>query len=92
MYVILMYDIHGDEKGAAVQRRIFKACKRFLSHVQLSVFEGEITQAQLFALKAELMENIRTDSDSLIIFKSRQERWLDKEILGKPDESNSIIL
>ena len=42
MYVILMYDINADEGSASVQRKIFKTCKRYLTHVQFSVFEGEI--------------------------------------------------
>lgn len=81
-----------DESGAGVQRRVFKTCKRFLSHIQMSVFEGELTEAQFFLLKCELAGNIRPDLDSLVIFKSRQQRWLDKEVLGKPDDSDSVII
>jgi CRISPR-associated protein Cas2 len=44
MYIILVYDIEMDEGGARAARRIFKICKKYLTHVQKSVFEGEITQ------------------------------------------------
>ena len=32
------------------------------------------------------------DLDSVIIFKSRQERWLDKEFWGKEDDMTSFLL
>lgn len=83
MYVILMYDINADEKSASVQRKIFKTCKRYLTHVQFSVFEGEISDAQLFALKTEIDRCIRKNMDSIVIFKSRNEKWLAKEVIGK---------
>ena len=54
MYVILVYDIKMDDGGPRVLRRVFKICKRYLSHVQKSVFEGELTAAKLAALKREL--------------------------------------
>ena len=82
MYIILVYDIVFDEKGAKVWRDTFKTCKKYLSHVQNSVFEGELTKSQLFTLKKSLAKTIRKDRDSLIIFNSRDEKWLEKEILG----------
>lgn len=82
MYIILVYDIVLDEKGAKVWRDTFKTCKKYLSHVQNSVFEGELTKSQLFTLKKSLSKTIRKDRDSLIIFNSRDEKWLEKEILG----------
>lgn len=33
MYIILVYDIVLDEKGAKVWRDTFKTCKKYLSHV-----------------------------------------------------------
>lgn len=82
MYIILVYDIVLDEKGAKVWRDTFKTCKKYLSHVQNSVFEGELTKSQLFTLKKSLAKTIRKDRDSLIIFNSRDKKWLEKEILG----------
>lgn len=43
MYVILVYDIKLDTGGARVLRNIFKICKKYLTHVQNSVFEGELS-------------------------------------------------
>ena len=83
MYVILVYDISQTDKGQKRWNRVFKLCKQYLIHVQNSVFEGEISKANLFKLEHNFNDEINQELDSVIIFKSRNERWLDKEILGK---------
>ena len=92
MYVILVYDIVMDDGGPRVLRRVFKECKKFLVHIQNSVFEGELSKAQLFKLEVSLKKYIRQDVDSLIIFKTRNEKWLEKEFWGKTDDATSNIL
>lgn len=89
MYIILVYDIQADDSGARVSRNIFKACKKYLTHIQKSVFEGELTQLNYMKLKAELNKYIRKDKDSLLVFKSRNDRWLEKEYLGLIDDKTS---
>jgi len=89
MYIILIYDIMADEEGARVSRNIFKICKKYLTHIQKSVFEGNLTQLNYLKLKTELNNYIRQDKDSLIVFKSRSERWLEKEFLGIVDDKTS---
>ena len=87
MYVILVYDINLEEKGGQkVLRNVFKICKKYLIHIQNSVFEGELLESQLIKLKSELKDHIREDKDSIIVFKSRNQRWLDKIFLGKVEE------
>lgn len=82
MYVILVYDINGDEKGAKALRRMFKTCKKYLTHVQKSVFEGELSESQITHLKLEVDKIIRKDLDSVIIFKAENNKWLNKEMWG----------
>lgn len=89
MYIILVYDIEMDKSGARVSRRIFKTCKKYLTHVQKSVFEGDVTLGLLAKLEAELKIIIRKDQDSVLVFKSREERWLQKESWGKVDDKTS---
>ena len=36
--------------------------------------------------KLELDKYIRSDLDSVIVFKSRSKKWLDKEFLGKIED------
>lgn len=92
MYIVLVYDVSQEENGARRWSRIFKICKKYLTHIQNSVFEGELSKGQLAQLQKELKEYIDKELDSVIIFKSRQEKWLDKEFWGKEDDKTSFIL
>ena len=92
MYVILVYDIKSDEGGQKVLSKTFKTCKKYLSHIQNSVFEGEISKPQLTQLYQEMKPYIDTELDSVIIFKSRQEKWLDKEFWGRKEDKTSFFL
>lgn len=90
MYVILVYDINLEEKeGQKVLRKVFKTCKKYLVHIQNSVFEGELLESQEIKLKAELDQYIREEKDSVILFKSRNQKWLDKEFLGKIEDDKT---
>ena len=78
MYVVVVYDV--DKKRCG---KLLKLCRGYLHHIQNSVFEGEITDAKLEELKIKARKVIEEeDGDSLIVFKSRNEKWLDKEIVG----------
>ncbi|MBI5193041.1 MAG: CRISPR-associated endonuclease Cas2 [Nitrospirae bacterium] len=78
MYVIVVYDV--DQKRCG---KMLKLCRGYLHHIQNSVFEGEITEAKLEELKIKSRKIMREeDNDSLIVFKSRNEKWLEKEIVG----------
>ena len=90
MYVILVYDINLESKeGQKVLRKVFKTCKKYLIHIQNSVFEGELLESQVIKLKAELDKYIRENKDSVILFKSRNQRWLEKEFLGKIEDDKT---
>jgi len=67
---------------------MLKLCRRYLNWIQNSVFEGEITQVKLRELVHEAKEKMDLKKDSIIIFKSREEKWLEKEVLGL--EKNEI--
>lgn len=81
MYIILMYDIKQVDDYNKVQRKVYQICKKYLYHVQNSVFEGELSESQIIKLKFELKQYLRKKEDSCIIFKSRNEKWLKKEFI-----------
>lgn len=92
MYVILVYDIKSDDGGQKVLNRTFKTCKRYLSHIQNSVFEGELSESQIVKLQYELNDIIRVDKDSIILFKSRNEKWLEKDMWGLREDKTSNFI
>lgn len=92
MYIILVYDIFTDDKGKKILPKVFKICKKYLTHIQKSVFEGELSPSQFTRLKVELKPLIRDPEDSLVVFKTRQEKWLDKEYFGGAvDETDNFF-
>ena len=90
MYVILVYDINLENKeGQRVLRNVFKTCKKYLVHIQNSVFEGELLDSQAIKLKSELDQYIRKEKDSVILFKSRNKRWMEKEFFGMIEDDKT---
>lgn len=87
MYIILVYDINLENKeGSRILRNVYKICKKYLVHIQNSVFEGELLESQLLKLQKELKMYIREDEDSVIVFKSRSQKWMEKVFFGKVDD------
>ena len=92
MYVILVYDILFDDKGRKILPKVFKICKKYLTHIQNSVFEGNLSKANSIAMKKELAQYVRKDKDSVIMFNTRDERWLNKDFLGIEEDKTSNFL
>ena len=78
MYVILVYDVREERVS-----KVLKYLRRYLNWVQNSVFEGEITPARLERMKMGLRKILKEDEDSVYIYKLRDERWMEKEVIGQ---------
>lgn len=90
MYIVLVYDIVLDGKdGNRVLSNIFKISKKYLTHIQNSVFEGELTEVGLRKLKLELGKYIRKDKDSVVVFQISNIKRVKKEFWGIEDEKTS---
>ena len=87
MYIILVYDVGEKRVG-----KMLKLCRRYLNWIQNSVFEGELTPSRLAALQAEVNALIEPDEDSVIVFKSRETRWLQKQIWGLEKGETDVFL
>ncbi len=87
MYIIAMYDVGQKRVG-----KMLKLCRKYLNWIQNSVFEGEITEVKLLELKHKAMLIMDEETDSLIVFKTRQEKWLDKEIVGHERQNLDTFL
>ncbi len=83
MYCILIYDVEAKKTV-----KLLKLCRKYLNWIQNSVFEGNITEVKLEELVQEAKKIMNEEHDSLIIFTSRQEKWLHKRIIGV--EKNSL--
>jgi CRISPR-associated protein Cas2 len=87
MYVVLVYDVGEERVGRAC-----KFCRRFLTWVQNSVFEGELTGSQLKRVESGLKKIMELDRDSALIYVLREERWMDRRSIGvKKGEPNNLL-
>jgi CRISPR-associated protein Cas2 len=77
MYYIAVYDVNVERVGKAL-----KLFRRYLTWVQNSVFEGELTEAQYEQLKSEAAALLDPDEDSVIFWNLRDARYMDRETLG----------
>ncbi|MDW8803029.1 CRISPR-associated endonuclease Cas2 [Clostridium sp. A1-XYC3] len=76
-YAFLFYDV----KEKRVQR-VFKVCKKYLSHFQKSVFRGEITPSKLISLRKDLNKVIDKNEDFVCIIKLFNDNVFGEEVLG----------
>lgn len=87
MYVILVYDV-GQKRVA----KMLKLCRQYLSWIQNSVFEGEISEPKLRELKAKIQDIYEPKEDSVIVFSNKMSYNMDKKILGKERMSTDNFL
>lgn len=82
-YAFVFYDVN--EKRV---QKIFKICKKYLSHFQYSVFRGEITPALLIKLKNDLRAAVDEKEDFICIIKMKSENMYGEETIGKKDRQS----
>ncbi len=85
MYVIISYDVNSNKCN-----RIMKLLRKYLFHVQKSVFEGELTQKEINIIKEEV-NKIVDENDSVIIYQITSYKALKKEQIKEKLNNNLII-
>ncbi len=85
MYVILVYDV--DAKKDPI---INKFLKRYLTWVQNSVFEGELSKKSLDEVKS-FIESFVTNDESVKIYEIKSRTCLRKETIGLAREPTNIV-
>ena len=86
MYIILTYDVN--QKRVS---KMLKICRKYLLHVQKSVFEGVITDGKLRLLKDEIQQVIDVTEDMVCIYCMESTRYVHKEEIGMVQNRSSII-
>ena len=86
MFEILTYDVKKERVA-----KVCKICRKYLHHIQKSVFEGMITQKKLYQLQDELKKNIYPMEDSIQIYKIESLKYAAKEQLGTAEPQGNII-
>ena len=76
-YAFLFYDV-----GEKRVQKVFKVCKKYLSHFQYSVFRGEMTPSKLILLESDLKKIIDDEEDFVCIIKLMNKNVYGEDILG----------
>ena len=72
---------------------MLKVCRRFLNHVQYSVFEGEISEAGLEKMITALKKiMIPEEEDSLVIYKFRTMNYSERIVYGADKKGDTQFL
>ena len=87
MYLILVYDVG--------EKRVAKVCKYLrtvLTWVQNSVFEGEVTKAQLAKIKSRLAKIMVSEEDNILFYIMSAEKWIERDQMGTPKNDRTNFL
>lgn len=86
MFVIVTYDVASKRVS-----KVMKICRRYLTHVQKSVFEGMLTEGKLKQLKEDLRRIVVCSEDEICIYKIDNLKYTSKEQIGVIRISNNIL-
>lgn len=76
-YVFVFYDV-----GEKRVNKVFKICKKYLSHFQKSVFRGDMTPSKLISFKNDLNKVVDKDNDFVCIIKLMNDSVFGEEVIG----------
>lgn len=86
-YYIGVYDV--DEERVSKMLKVFR---EYMTWIQNSVFEGELTEGQHKELCERAREVMDQEEDSVIFFKAATEKYLDRQVLGvDPGEPDRFL-
>lgn len=86
MFVIATYDINRKRVT-----KVMKVCRKYLCHIQRSVFEGVITDKMFRMLQGEIAGIIQEHEDHVIFYTLRSENYVDKIEAGEADLSSASL-
>lgn len=85
--MIIAYDI-GVERLDAVRRIL----KQYLTWVQNSAFEGELSEGKLEEIRLKINAIIDPDVDSIVVYTINNPSWIKRRIWGREKGAPESIL
>ena len=77
MYVIMVYDVEVNRVT-----KVLKIGRKYLTWVQNSVLEGELTTSQFEKLLIDLKKVLDEEKDSVIFYLFRTKAYFKREVIG----------
>lgn len=85
--MIIVYDV-GIERLDAVRHVL----KKYLTWIQNSAFEGEITAGKLEEVRLLVSQVIDKEKDSVVVYAVNNPSWLEKKVWGREKGSTDNVL
>lgn len=85
-YAFVFYDV-----GEKRVQKVFKICKKYLTHYQYSVFRGEISPSQAIKLEHELKSKIDKKEDFVSIILLQGQYVFEERTLGQQKKASEDI-
>lgn len=86
VYVVVVYDMQAERT-----RLMLKFLRRYLTHVQNSVFEGEVTKGDLETIRNRTREMLEP-GESTIIYRMSSEKYVDRTVVGEDPAEDTQFL
>jgi CRISPR-associated protein Cas2 len=88
MYVIIVYDVDVDKN-----RTVLTFLRTRLDWIQNSVFEGQLTKAEVREVKSRLESVASAESgDSIVIYELGSSDYMEKTVIGEEKGSSDRII
>ena len=94
MQVIFIYDIDltDEKKGQKRLSKVRKIGRKYLTHIQKSVFEGELTEGKFAKMEAEVLKVIEKSKDSVIFYAIPDGVKINRKIITDiPDPMRNVL-
>ena len=86
MYVILVYDMRADRT-----QKMLRIGRQYLTHVQNSVLEGEISRGDLTELRGRI-EDVLEPGESVVIYELSSDSLLNRTVYGEDPKDDARFL
>jgi len=88
MFVIVVYDVAVEKN-----REVLTFLRTRMNWIQNSVFEGDLTEAQLREVKTRLESVANSSSgDSIVVYELGSEKYVEKTVIGEEKGSSDRII
>ena len=87
MFTLMFYDV-----GEKRVNKVLKTARRYLTWIQNSVLEGDLTPAGFESLKVDVRKVIDEKYDSVLFYVWRVEKYMKREVVGIERGSTDFIV
>lgn len=86
VYAVVVYDVDADRT-----HKFLHYLRRYLTHVQNSVFEGQLTEGKLDEV-TNTLESMLEPGESVIVYRMSSEKYVDRTVFGDDPAEDSQFL